>query len=132
MVQVSTPDRVLAVAGALFYSQGIRNVGIDAICKEAGVTKPTLYHHFGNKDGLVTLGPNWTRCIAACWTRAASWAFCLAKELGDADLAMSLRRTLDGGVLAGFDLDPLLSGLVLLGESLKPGSFRRLVAGGPS
>jgi AcrR family transcriptional regulator len=53
MAQLSTRNRVLAVAGDLFYSQGIRNVGVDAVCKEAGVTKPTLYHHFGSKDGLV-------------------------------------------------------------------------------
>ncbi len=60
---------------------------------------------------------------------ATSWAFCLASELGDTDLAASLRKTLDGGVATGFDLDPLLSGLYLLGGSLKPRSFRRLVAG---
>ena len=60
---------------------------------------------------------------------ATSWAFCLAKELGDTDLAASLRRTLNTGMETGFDLDPLLSGLVLLGASLKRGSFRQLIAG---
>ena len=53
MVERSTRSRILTVAGRLFYSQGIRNVGVEMICKEAGIKKPTLYHHFGSKDGLV-------------------------------------------------------------------------------
>ena len=60
---------------------------------------------------------------------ATSWAFCLARELGGTDLAVSLRRTLDGGVVTGFNLDPLLSGLYLLGDALQPGAFHRLVVG---
>jgi hypothetical protein len=58
---------------------------------------------------------------------ATAWAFCLAKELGDTELALSLRRTLDGDITTGFVLDPLLSGLYLLGEALHPGAFRDLV-----
>lgn len=53
MIEKSTRHRILSVAGELFYGQGIRNVGIELICKEAGIKKPTLYHHFGSKDGLI-------------------------------------------------------------------------------
>ncbi len=53
MVETSTRSRILAAAGELFYSEGIRNVGIEMICKQAGIKKPTLYHHFGSKDGLI-------------------------------------------------------------------------------
>lgn len=60
---------------------------------------------------------------------ATAWAFCLTKELGHFDLAGLLRNTLDQDVVTGFVLDPLLSGLHLLGELLEPGSFRRLVGG---
>ena len=60
---------------------------------------------------------------------ATAWAFCLARELGEQALATSLRRTLDSHVVDGFVLDPLLSGLYLLGESLAPGAFHRLVVG---
>lgn len=54
MVERSTRGRILAVAGKLFYSQGIGHVGIEMICKEAGIKKPTLYYYFGSKDGLIT------------------------------------------------------------------------------
>ena len=46
-------DRVLATASVLFYTVGIRAVGIDRIIAEAGVAKATFYHHFPTKDALV-------------------------------------------------------------------------------
>jgi hypothetical protein len=58
---------------------------------------------------------------------ATGWAFCLAKELGETELALSLRRTLDRDIATGFVLDPLMSGLYLLGETLRPGAFHDLV-----
>src|SRR5262245_38229830 len=49
----STRERILAAAKELFYRDGIRAVGIDAIVTRAGVTKPTLYYYFESKDTLV-------------------------------------------------------------------------------
>jgi AcrR family transcriptional regulator len=46
-------DQILAAAGGLFYSEGIRAVGIDRIIEEAKVAKATLYRHFPSKDHLV-------------------------------------------------------------------------------
>jgi AcrR family transcriptional regulator len=46
-------EQILAVAGALFYREGIRAVGIDRIVDEANVAKATLYRHFPSKDHLV-------------------------------------------------------------------------------
>lgn len=60
---------------------------------------------------------------------ATAWAFCLARELGQLEIAEALRITLLAEVKAGFELDPLLSGLYLLGVSLRPASLRRLVQG---
>lgn len=60
---------------------------------------------------------------------ASSWALCLARELAENDLAESLRRMLQGPVTAGCALDPLISGLYLLGDLLHPGGFHRLVSG---
>ncbi len=60
---------------------------------------------------------------------ASAWAFCLAKELAHENLARQLRCSLDAGALTGYELDPLLSGLYLLGELLEPGAFHRLVVG---
>lgn len=46
-------ERILTVASELFYTRGIRAVGVDLIAEEAGTTKKTLYDRFGSKDGLV-------------------------------------------------------------------------------
>ncbi|AXB45991.1 TetR/AcrR family transcriptional regulator [Amycolatopsis albispora] len=46
-------ERVLEVAGKLFYAKGIHAVGVDLIAGEAGVTKKTLYDRFGSKDALI-------------------------------------------------------------------------------
>ncbi|MDX6216226.1 MAG: hypothetical protein QOG99_1810 [Frankiales bacterium] len=49
----SPRQRLLDVAGTLFYSEGVHVVGIDRILEESGVAKASLYSHFGSKDGLV-------------------------------------------------------------------------------
>jgi AcrR family transcriptional regulator len=46
-------ERLLAVAGELFYRHGIRAVGVEAIAEAAGTNKMTLYRHFPSKDELV-------------------------------------------------------------------------------
>ena len=46
-------ERILAAAGDLFYRQGIRAVGVEAIAEAAGTNKMTLYRHFESKDVLV-------------------------------------------------------------------------------
>jgi AcrR family transcriptional regulator len=46
-------ERILAAASTLFYEQGIRTVGVDAIAEAAAVTKKTLYDRFGSKDRLI-------------------------------------------------------------------------------
>src|SRR5256714_10758350 len=49
----SPAERVLAAADKLFYSQGIRAVGVDAVAAEAGVSKRTLYNYYPSKDALI-------------------------------------------------------------------------------
>ncbi len=53
----ATPDtageRIFQAARELFYQQGIRAVGVDAIAAAAGTTKMSLYRNFGSKDQLV-------------------------------------------------------------------------------
>ncbi|TWD81492.1 TetR family transcriptional regulator [Kribbella amoyensis] len=46
-------ERIMVAASALFYDQGIRAVGVDAIANAAEVTKKTLYDRFGSKDQLI-------------------------------------------------------------------------------
>ncbi|MCY1504034.1 Bacterial regulatory protein, tetR family [compost metagenome] len=45
-------DRIRKTAREMFYRDGIRAVGVDAIVNEAGVTKPSLYRSFSSKDEL--------------------------------------------------------------------------------
>lgn len=45
-------DRILKSARELFYTQGIRAVGVDEIVSHAGVAKPSLYRSFSSKDEL--------------------------------------------------------------------------------
>ncbi|MBY5748278.1 TetR/AcrR family transcriptional regulator [Rhizobium leguminosarum] len=52
-MKASISDHILASAGALFYREGIRAVGIDRIIEETKVAKATLYRHFPSKDHLV-------------------------------------------------------------------------------
>lgn len=46
-------NKILECALNLFYQKGYDAVGIQEICQSAGVTKPTLYHYFGSKYGLL-------------------------------------------------------------------------------
>ncbi|ATG92148.1 TetR/AcrR family transcriptional regulator [Methylomonas koyamae] len=46
-------QHILDVASELFYSQGIKATGVDAIVKAAGTTKMSLYKYFPSKDDLV-------------------------------------------------------------------------------
>jgi AcrR family transcriptional regulator len=49
----SARERLLRVAGELFYEHGIHAVGIDLIIERAAVAKATLYRHFPTKDDLI-------------------------------------------------------------------------------
>ena len=53
---VQAPDvrqRILDTASTLFYTRGVRAVGVDLIVDESGVAKTSLYRHFGTKDDLI-------------------------------------------------------------------------------
>jgi AcrR family transcriptional regulator len=54
-------ERILTAASDLFYRQGIRAVGVEAIAEAAGTNKMTLYRHFSSKDELVA---EYLRCLA--------------------------------------------------------------------
>jgi AcrR family transcriptional regulator len=50
---LDTRERLLTAAGALFYEHGITATGVDTVVRVSGVSKPTLYAHFGSKSELV-------------------------------------------------------------------------------
>ncbi|RBL83101.1 TetR family transcriptional regulator [Streptomyces cavourensis] len=65
-------DRIRKTAREMFYRDGIRAVGVDAIVNQAGVTKPSLYRSFSSKDELAAAylrdydAEFWGRFNAAC------------------------------------------------------------------
>jgi AcrR family transcriptional regulator len=46
-------ERILDAADRLFYAHGIQSIGVDAVVLEAGISKRTLYRHFGSREQLV-------------------------------------------------------------------------------
>jgi AcrR family transcriptional regulator len=46
-------EQLLDAAEQLFYRDGIRGVGVDAVVERAGVNKMSLYRQFSSKDDLV-------------------------------------------------------------------------------
>jgi len=65
-------DALLGAASELTYAGGITATGVDAIAAQAGVTKRTLYQHFGSKDRLVAeaLSERSRRALLALETNA--------------------------------------------------------------
>src|ERR1700755_2160139 len=46
-------QHLLRAADELFYREGVRAVGVDAVVERAGVNKMSLYRQFSSKDDLV-------------------------------------------------------------------------------
>jgi TetR/AcrR family transcriptional repressor of mexJK operon len=51
--------RLLLVAADLFSARGFEGVSIDAIAAESGISKTTIYAHFGGKEGLYRAITSW-------------------------------------------------------------------------
>jgi len=68
MTTQATPrERLLDAAGELFYRDGV-NIGVDALCKAAGVSKKSMYQLFRSKDELIaeslaSHGPTYQRLL---------------------------------------------------------------------
>jgi AcrR family transcriptional regulator len=66
--QTPPRERILAAARELFYRNGIRAVGVEAIAEAAGTNKMTLYRHFPSKDELIAQClKKWASVMDACW-----------------------------------------------------------------
>ena len=48
-----TKNFILNTATKLFAAKGFDGVGVQEICTESQITKPTLYYYFGSKLGLL-------------------------------------------------------------------------------
>lgn len=94
--QAPPRERILTAAEDLFYRNGIRAVGVDAVAEAAGTNKMTLYRHFSSKDELIS---EYLRrkaaAFEACWERIEAgdpddalgqlhgWVRVMAEHVGD-------------------------------------------------
>jgi AcrR family transcriptional regulator len=104
----------------LFAERGYDAVGVQEVCEAAGVTKPTLYHYFGSKRGLLE---------ALVGERYAPFALELAEA---ARYAGDLPRTLEQVVSAFFEFaarEPTLYRMVLAMWLASPASEAGRVIG---
>ena len=47
-----SPERILRSALSLFSEKGYDATSVREICEASGITKPTLYHFYGSKEGV--------------------------------------------------------------------------------
>ncbi|MCG8918759.1 TetR/AcrR family transcriptional regulator [Actinokineospora sp. PR83] len=50
--RIDKRESILGAAFTVFAREGYAAASVDAIAAEAGVAKPTVYNHFGDKEGL--------------------------------------------------------------------------------
>ena len=50
--EIRSNDRILKEALELFSKKGYDATSVREICEAAGITKPTLYHFYGSKEGV--------------------------------------------------------------------------------
>ncbi|MPY30166.1 TetR/AcrR family transcriptional regulator [Streptomyces adustus] len=75
--RTKSEDRILTAAADLFYTHGLRGVGIDQVIERSGVAKSTLYAHFRTKEQLVA---EYLRRTDTSWRAQLSAA---AEQAGD-------------------------------------------------
>ncbi|MFH2092358.1 MAG: TetR/AcrR family transcriptional regulator [Pseudomonadota bacterium] len=71
-----TRQQIIDAAYTLFYQGGFMRTGVDAIASAAGITKRTLYQHFGCKDKLIEAVLEHQHQIAS--ERIRQWADCIS------------------------------------------------------
>ena len=110
-----TRERILEVTAQLLAASPAGGVSNRAVCEAAGVTPPSLYHHFGDKDGLEQA------VVADAFER---YLACKREEVGTTgDVAADFLRGWDMHVAFGVD-NPVLYKLMwsrpLLGRTSPP------------
>lgn len=87
-------QRLLDAAAELFYEQGVRATGVDAVVETAGVSKATLYAHFSSKDDLV---------VAYLHELYRRWEEVLAKHSAEARTPIQQVQAVFDALAAWFD-----------------------------
>ncbi len=78
-------EKIMETALALFAAKGFENIGVQEICDRSGITKPTLYHYFGSKSGLLsTIMTDYSRRLLSIVSKATHY---------EGDLPLTINRT---------------------------------------
>lgn len=67
-----TRAEILRLATDVFYARGLDGVGTAELCAAAGISKETLYRHFGSKDGLIQAVLEARSDAVSAWLRRAA------------------------------------------------------------
>ncbi len=54
--------KILSASVELFRQYGFKTITMDDIARRAGISKKTLYQHFGNKNEVVSESVTWYKC----------------------------------------------------------------------
>lgn len=103
-------QQLLDVAEELFTAQGYEYTSIEEVARQAGVTRPVVYEHYGSKEGL----------YLACVERArARYEAAMAETFGSGmDIPTQLERT--GELYFGMIEDNPARWLLLFGGAAVP------------
>ncbi|MFI7442914.1 TetR/AcrR family transcriptional regulator [Nonomuraea indica] len=100
-----TRAAILEAATTILYERGLDGVGVAELCARIGVSKETLYRHFGTKDGLVAA------MLEARSERVTRWLADAAATAGD-DPRGQVAAVFEA--LEGWYGDPVFRGCAML------------------
>jgi AcrR family transcriptional regulator len=100
-----TRATILHAATRVLYERGLDGIGVAELCARLGVSKETLYRHFGTKDGLVQA------VLEARSDRVIRWLTDAVTAAGD-DPADQITALFDA--LQGWYDEPAFRGCALL------------------
>ncbi|MEU0794202.1 TetR/AcrR family transcriptional regulator [Amycolatopsis sp. NPDC005961] len=84
-----TRAAILREATRVLYERGLDGIGVAALCARLGVSKETLYRHFGTKDGLVHA------VLEARSDRIVQWLTGIVRQAGNDDPVGQLAALFD-------------------------------------
>lgn len=117
-------EQLLDVAKTIVDQRGFHAVSIEAVAREAGITRPVVYAHFGDLPGLLEA------LVEREAARAlAQLATVLPGDLGEGDSRERLLAAL-GGYLEAAESDPATWRLVLMPPEGAPAVLREHIARG--
>jgi AcrR family transcriptional regulator len=118
-------EQLLDVTKAIVADRGFHAVSIEAVAREAGITRPIVYGHFGDLTGLLEALVE-RESLRALWQLARV----VPKDLGDDPQAKLLAAF--GGYLEAVAGDPGTWRLVLMPPEGAPAVLRDAIAVGRS